>query len=163
MSWSAKCSWKPDTPGIDPAGARISAGKSGSVDRSLPNAAVSLVKRSPVSCMPSPESPAKRIVTRSSTWTGLGIVGSLDSNGRVACTRSPPVRGRPGREVPPPPGRGRRPALPAYTDPFGKLVEARSVEWQDRRAAVTMPEAPESTPTGPDPEVNSVTDPQRDD
>jgi hypothetical protein len=35
MSWSAKCSWKP-TPGQVPAGARISAGKSGSVDRSLP-------------------------------------------------------------------------------------------------------------------------------
>ena len=37
MSWSAKCSWKADTPGSVPAGARISAGKSGSVDRSLPN------------------------------------------------------------------------------------------------------------------------------
>ena len=36
MSWSAKCSWKPDTPASVPAGARISAGKLGSVDRSLP-------------------------------------------------------------------------------------------------------------------------------
>ena len=26
MSWSAKCSWKPETPGSEPAGARISAG-----------------------------------------------------------------------------------------------------------------------------------------
>ena len=29
MSWSAKCTWKPETPGSEPAGARISAGKSG--------------------------------------------------------------------------------------------------------------------------------------
>ena len=45
MSWSAKWTWKPDTPGSEPAGARISAGKSGSVARSLPISAVSLVKR----------------------------------------------------------------------------------------------------------------------
>ena len=63
MSWSAKWIWKPETPGSDPAGARISAGKSGSVERSLPIAAVSFVNCAPVSCMPSPESPAKRIVT----------------------------------------------------------------------------------------------------
>ena len=63
MSWSAKWIWKPDTPGSEPAGARISAGKSGSVERSLPSTAVSLVKRAPVSCMPSPESPAKRMIT----------------------------------------------------------------------------------------------------
>src|SRR5690349_24393188 len=63
MSWSAKCSWKPETPGSEPAGARISAGKSGRVEMSLPTSAVSLVKRPPVSCIPSPESPAKRIVT----------------------------------------------------------------------------------------------------
>src|SRR6478735_8478143 len=70
-SWSAKCSWKLETPGRVPWGARISAGKFGSVDRSLPIAAVSLVKRSPVSCIPSPESPANRITTRSSVWTVL--------------------------------------------------------------------------------------------
>ncbi len=64
MSWSAKASWKADTPGTVPAGARISAGKSGSVDRSFPRPAVSDVKRSPVSCMPSPESPANLITTR---------------------------------------------------------------------------------------------------
>ncbi len=29
MSWSAKWTWKPETPGSEPAGARISAGKSG--------------------------------------------------------------------------------------------------------------------------------------
>ena len=44
--------------------ARLSAGKFGCVARSLPNAAASEVKRSPVSCMPSPESPAKRMTTR---------------------------------------------------------------------------------------------------
>src|SRR4029079_6022247 len=63
MSWSAKWIWKPETPGSEPAGARLSGGKAGSVDRSLPSTAVSLVKCAPVSCMPSPESPAKRIVT----------------------------------------------------------------------------------------------------
>ena len=35
--------------------------------------AVSLVKRAPVSCIPSPESPAKRMTTRSSCSTGLAI------------------------------------------------------------------------------------------
>ena len=39
-------------------------GSSGRVARSLPNAALTSVKRSPVSCMPSPESPAKRMTTR---------------------------------------------------------------------------------------------------
>ena len=73
MSWSAKCSWKVDTPGRVPAGARISAGKFGSVDRSLPKDAVSEVNRSPVSCMPSPESPAKRMITRSSCCTSFAI------------------------------------------------------------------------------------------
>src|SRR5919197_2952789 len=74
MSWSAKWTWKPETPGSEPAGARISAGKSGSVDRSFPSTAVSLVKRPPVSCMPSPESPANLMMTRSSSWTGLVIL-----------------------------------------------------------------------------------------
>src|SRR2546422_4554597 len=62
--------WNAETPASVPAGARISAGKSGSVDRSLPNTALALVKRSPVSCMPSPESPANRMTTRSSSWSG---------------------------------------------------------------------------------------------
>ncbi len=66
MSWSAKCNWKEETPPRVPAGARISAGKFGSVDKSLPNDAVSDVNRSPVSCMPSPESPANRMTTRDS-------------------------------------------------------------------------------------------------
>jgi hypothetical protein len=52
-----------------PAGARISAGKLGSVARSFPNAAASDVNRSPVSCIPSPESPANLITTRSSLVT----------------------------------------------------------------------------------------------
>src|SRR6478609_3881131 len=69
--WSAKCNWKADTPGRVPAGARISAGKSGRVDRLLPNAAVSVVNRSPVNCIPSPESPAKRMITSDRFLTGL--------------------------------------------------------------------------------------------
>src|SRR5439155_2495208 len=48
-----------------PAGALISAGKSGSVARSLPTIAVASVKQLPASCIPSPESPAKRTMTRS--------------------------------------------------------------------------------------------------
>ena len=63
MSKSAKWSWKPETPGSDPAGARISAGKSGSVEMSLPSNAVSEVNCEPVSCIPSPESPANRTIT----------------------------------------------------------------------------------------------------
>src|SRR6478735_5412590 len=69
--WSAKCSWKLETPGSVPWGARISAGKFGSVDRSLPSSAVCDVKRSPVSCMPSP---ANRMTTRSSFWTSLALM-----------------------------------------------------------------------------------------
>src|SRR3954466_3073128 len=72
--WSAKCSWNAETPGRVPAGALISAGKSGNDDRSLPNSAVSDVKRSPVSCMPSPESPAKRMMTHSRCSTCLDTV-----------------------------------------------------------------------------------------
>src|SRR5437868_7985163 len=49
-----------------PAGARISAGKFGRVARSFPKAALTSVNRSPASCMPSPESPANRMTTRSS-------------------------------------------------------------------------------------------------
>src|SRR5258707_2365412 len=75
MSWSAKWSWKPETPGNEPAGARISAGKSGNVARSLPVSAVSEVNRPPVSCIPSPESPAKRMTTDSSCSTGLATTG----------------------------------------------------------------------------------------
>src|SRR4030095_7551282 len=100
----------------------------GRVDRSLPNAAVSLVKRSPVSCMPSPESPAKRIVTRSSTWNGLVIVDSLDSKRTghlhpVAASSRPPGAQRPTT----PRVGGRQPALPAYTDPFGKLFQSGGI------------------------------------
>ena len=78
-SWSAKCSWKLETPGRVPWGARISAGKLGSVDRSLPRTADSVVNRSPVSCIPSPESPAKRMTTRSSlTVSGLEVLDVVD-------------------------------------------------------------------------------------
>ena len=77
MSWSAKWSWKPETPGSEPAGARISAGKSGSVEMSLPSSAASDVNCEPVSCMPSPESPAKRTMTWESCSTGLLLMSSL--------------------------------------------------------------------------------------
>src|SRR5262245_25279607 len=63
MSREAKWIWKAETPPGVPAGARISAGKSGRVERSLPTCAVAAVKRSPTSCIPSPESPAKRTIT----------------------------------------------------------------------------------------------------
>ena len=65
----ATCTWKAETPCRVPAGALISAGKSGRVAKSLPNRALALVKRSPVSCMPSPESPAKRMTSRSRSST----------------------------------------------------------------------------------------------
>ena len=76
MSWSAKCTWNDETPGSVPWGARISAGKLGSVARSLPKPADSWVKRSPVSCIPSPESPANRMITRSSCWTCLSTAAT---------------------------------------------------------------------------------------
>src|SRR5205807_2608470 len=67
MSWLEKWSWKPETPGKVPAGARISAGKSGKVLTSLPKAAETLVNWVPTSCMPSPESPQKRMTAESSS------------------------------------------------------------------------------------------------
>src|SRR5262245_49062440 len=69
MSVLAKWTWKPDTPARVPAGARISAGKSGNVAMSLPRMADTLVNWVPASCMPSPESPANRIVTDSTSCT----------------------------------------------------------------------------------------------
>src|SRR4051812_4231648 len=90
MSWSAKWSWNPETPGSEPAGARISAGKSGKVARSLPAIAVSDVKRPPVNCMPSPESPANRITTESSCSTGFA---TSDSTLAPASTAVPVRRG----------------------------------------------------------------------
>src|SRR5579871_2636452 len=91
--------WNADTPARVPAGARISAGKSGSVARSFPNGARTDVKRSPVSCMPSPESPAKRMTTSGSCSVALWIVArsavsviagyplSLYVDGRCRCGR----------------------------------------------------------------------------
>ena len=40
MSWLENWSWNPDTPSRVPAGARISAGKSGMVAMSLPSSAL---------------------------------------------------------------------------------------------------------------------------
>src|SRR5918999_111347 len=81
MSREAKWIWKAETPCGVPAGARISAGKSGSVARSFPTTAVASVKRLPVSCMPSPESPAKRTTTRSIFSTVLWSMGGLGNRG----------------------------------------------------------------------------------
>src|SRR5437879_6102223 len=77
MSFDANWIWNAETPARVPAGARISAGKSGRVARSLPSTAVALVKRSPVNCMPSPESPANLTTTRSFSRTVLVTAMSL--------------------------------------------------------------------------------------
>ena len=83
ISLEAKLIWKPETPGSVPAGARISAGKSGKVAMSLPTAAEVDENWLPVTCIPSPESPAKRITTLSSLSTrrpgeaGLSVVAIL--------------------------------------------------------------------------------------
>ncbi|GAA0246248.1 hypothetical protein GCM10009539_34510 [Cryptosporangium japonicum] len=78
-----------------PCGARISAGKFGNVDKSLPNDAVSEVNRSPVNCIPSPESPANRITTRSNRWTCLLTRPSSVARHRGSA-RTPPTATRPG-------------------------------------------------------------------
>ena len=75
MSVEPKLIWKAETPNSVPCGARISAGKSGKVARSLPASAVDKVNWPPVNCMPSPESPAKRTTTAS---------GVASSSGRAA-------------------------------------------------------------------------------
>src|SRR5688572_32924639 len=80
------CTWNAETPASVPAGARISAGNSGNVARSLPNCALTLVNRSPVSCIPSPESPAKRTTTWLMVRVGM-------TRGAVSVT-PPPLVGR---------------------------------------------------------------------
>ena len=79
MSWLLKWTWKPETPARVPAGARISAGKSGSVLMSLPRMAEALVNWVPASCMPSPESPANRMVTESSLLRRAAVARAIDS------------------------------------------------------------------------------------
>jgi hypothetical protein len=83
MSWSEMWTWKAETPFSVPAGARISAGKSGNVDMSLPERALDVVKRSPVSCMPSPESPANRTMT----WSSWAVSAAFPMP-RAASSRS---------------------------------------------------------------------------
>ena len=73
ISKSAICTWKEDTPASVPAGARISAGKLGNVARSFPNAADASVNRVPANCIPSPESPAKRMMTFSTSSLTEGV------------------------------------------------------------------------------------------
>ena len=55
-------------------------GSPASVARSLPRTAVAFVNRSPVSCMPSPESPAKRMTT----WSRSSTVLLIEPVGREA-------------------------------------------------------------------------------
>ena len=89
MSEDPNWIWKAETPWTVPAGARISAGKSGRVARSFPSTAVALVNRSPVSCMPSPESPANRMTTCSFSSTVLDMAWLLglllDRRSKVVC------------------------------------------------------------------------------
>src|SRR4051812_39622661 len=66
-----KWTWYPLTPASVPAGARISAGKSGSVLMSFPTKAEVSGKCVPASCMPSPGSAARRIVTEGRLLNGL--------------------------------------------------------------------------------------------
>ena len=84
MSSEEMWTWKADTPGRVPAGARISAGKSGSVARSLPASALTAVNWLPVSCIPSPESPARRITTSVICSEGLFAPPPL-----VVCSGTP--------------------------------------------------------------------------
>ena len=71
-----KLIWNADTPNSVPCGARISAGKSGNVAKSLPANAVERVNCPPVSCMPSPESPAKRTTTPSGESASRGVAAA---------------------------------------------------------------------------------------
>src|SRR5207253_6851680 len=71
---------------------------SGTVLMSLPNTAEVRVNWVPVSCMPSPESPAKRIVTRSRSiisWLGVSFVRVV----KLASLRFRHKLMRPGRQV----------------------------------------------------------------
>jgi hypothetical protein len=72
--------WNAETPARVPAGARISAGNSGSVARSFPNKALAEVNRSPVSCIPSPESPGE---ADDDSFDFADLVGPIDSVGHV--------------------------------------------------------------------------------
>src|SRR6056297_1212316 len=106
MSWSEKWSWKELTPARVPAGARISAGKSGRVARSLPASAVWVVNRSPVSCMPSPESPANRTTAldswiRSRSVVLLSLIALPAGHARPSTTAWRPTRTLVPDRVPP--------------------------------------------------------------
>src|SRR5215470_5151396 len=149
-----KWSWNPLTPASVPAGARISAGKSGSVLRSLPANAVSLVKCMPASCMPSPESPAKRMTTssRSSTAFNAPAPAAVALSGSMLGLRSlhpqphPPVR----RLAPPLPEIYRRHGANS-TERLGRRRRRREVmAWIEAAAGhvVGMPAAKRAPPLG---------------
>ena len=77
ISLEENFNWKALTPAKDPAGARISAGKSGKVLRSFPTIAVVSVNRPPVNCIPSPESPANRITAVSIVLKFVPIIPTV--------------------------------------------------------------------------------------
>jgi hypothetical protein len=74
-----KLIWNDETPNVVPTGARISAGKSGNVARSLPASAVASVNCPPVNCMPSPLSPAKRTTAVSNSSRVDASAGALNA------------------------------------------------------------------------------------
>src|SRR5256885_16703181 len=86
--------WNAETPNVVPVGARISAGKSGKVEKSLPASAVSSVNWLPVTCIPSPESPANRMTTASRlSRFGRAMVEVMGLNLYDVFDHEPHVRG----------------------------------------------------------------------
>ena len=73
ISWLLNCNWNELTPANVPWGALISAGKSGSVAISFPNKAELVVNWLPVSCIPSPESPANLMVIKSTSLEFISL------------------------------------------------------------------------------------------
>jgi hypothetical protein len=70
-----KLIWNAETPNNVPCGARISAGKSGNVAKSLPASAADSMNCPPVSCIPSPLSPAKRTTIFSGSGCAVSCGG----------------------------------------------------------------------------------------
>src|SRR5215831_9352609 len=100
MSSLENWTWKPDTPAGVPAGARISAGKSGKVLMSLPRLADVLANSVPTSCMPSPESPQKPTVAWGSSTEGFSTNVLISCHLPLqTCNAIPALGGRDGRPL----------------------------------------------------------------
>ena len=162
MSWLEKLSWKPLTPARVPWGARISAGKSGSVLTSLPNDAETLVNCVPTNCIPSPLSPQNRMTTESRSSRRLSDDGagpefktSVDDMGLWAPE---------GRQIPPTPqrqGPGKVPqsgSPPGHSD-WNRRNKAGREVWEGlasgggRERTLPMPNC-RSDPESPQAEIN---------